>query len=63
MAINVYATKEFENSEYVIYKYGIKVDKQGVRVKFNKNPLKLVIIDKESRALFKIACKIERLYK
>ncbi|WBW95943.1 hypothetical protein [Oceanirhabdus sp. W0125-5] len=67
MGINAYATKEFENEEYVVYSYGSQIDNQTGKIRFNKETLELLIIEKEndvnrSRELFKIASKIESIY-
>lgn len=67
MGINAYATKEYEDNEYVVYTYGSLIDSQTGKIRFNKNPIELVIIEKEkdvnqSRELFKIAIRIKKIY-
>lgn len=68
MGINAYATKIEETTDYVIYSYGSKLDVQTGLLKFVKEELKLVPLKlegdkKHSRELFKVAIKIEHLYK
>ncbi len=68
MGINVYATKSFENEEYVTYIYGSDIENQRGKIKIIKNRLQLEIVendesDKKSYALFKVAMKIKGLYK
>jgi hypothetical protein len=67
MAINAYATKNFECDEYVVYSYGSNINEQTGEIRLNKDPFELIIIKteaniKNSRELFKIALKIESIF-
>lgn len=68
MGINTYAKKYYEDEHCVIYNYGSIINDLTGKIKFNKDPFELIIIEKEkgvnrSRELFKIATKIKNIYK